>query len=198
MCYNPVVQVSKRPFLSAALAVLSSGALPFSLGSVSAGAGLLAAASLGACSASPARAPLGAAAADWNESEVTWYDYGAGLAEGKRRGLPILLVFYTDWCPHCHNYSRLFHDPEVVRLSRAFVMVRVERDGNRDVSAVYDIDGDYIPRTFFLAPNAAVLTDLTGGNEEFRYFLDEHDPTELCAMMLLALERLGVAEPPGS
>jgi thiol-disulfide isomerase/thioredoxin len=120
------------------------------------------------------------------------------LAAGKGQGKPILLVFYTDWCPHCHNYSRLFHDPEVVRLSRAFVMIRVERDGNRDISAVYDIDGDYIPRTFFLAPNGAVLTDLTADNDEFRYFFDEHDPTELCAMMLLALERLGVPEPQGA
>jgi thiol:disulfide interchange protein len=161
-------------------------------------AAVCAGASSGACSAQPARAPLGSAPGDWNAGEVAWSGYAAGLAEGKSKGRPVLLVFYTDWCPHCHNYSRLFHDPEVVRLSRAFVMIRVERDGNRDVSAVYDIDGDYIPRTFFLAPSGAVLTDLTGENEAFRYFFDEHDPTELVAMMQLALERLGVSEPTGS
>jgi thiol:disulfide interchange protein len=160
---------------------------------------VLAAASFGAaCSGQPARAPLGSARADWNSNEIAWSDYAAGLAEGKLEGSPVLLVFYTDWCPHCHNYSKLFHDPEVVRLSRAFVMIRVERDGNRDVSKVYDLDGDYIPRTFFLAPSGAVLTDLTGDNEAFRYFFDEHDPTELITMMQLALERLGVSEPAGS
>lgn len=149
------------------------------------------------CGSPPARAPLGtegAEGADWNAA-VAWREYAAGLAEAKQQGRPVLLVFYTDWCPHCHNYSRLFHDPEVVRLSRAFVMVRVERDANRDISQVYALDGDYIPRTFFLAPSGVVLSDLTGDNEEFRYFFDEHDPTELLAMMQRALDRLGVPEP---
>jgi thiol-disulfide isomerase/thioredoxin len=193
------VLISKwRLMLCAALGAPLPAASLSGGGALAAGASLALAASLVACSNAPARAPLGAAAADWNASEVAWAGYEAGLAEAKRQGKPVLLVFYTDWCPHCHNYSRLFHDPEVVRLSRAFVMVRVERDGNRDISAVYAIDGDYIPRTFFLAPSGAVLTDLIGGNEEFRYFFDEHDPTELIAMMQLALERLGVSEPVGS
>ena len=105
----------------------------------------------------------------------------------------MVLVFYTDWCPHCHEYSRLFHDPEIVRLSRRFVMIRVERDGHRDISAVYDLDGQYIPRTFFLSPAGVVLTDLGSDHDEFRYFLDERDPGELIDRMLRALERLGPA-----
>jgi protein-disulfide reductase (glutathione) len=134
---------------------------------------------------------LARAPSDWNVGEVAWMPYEAGLAAGKARQKPIVLVFYTDWCPHCHNYSRLFHDPEVVRLSQQFVMIRVERDGHRDISAQYDIDGEYIPRTFFLTPAGSVLTELTSDNDDFRYFLDEHDPAELIALMQRALERLG-------
>jgi thiol-disulfide isomerase/thioredoxin len=143
------------------------------------------------CYGVPATAPFASAPPDWNPEEIAWAEYAAGLASGKTQGKPIVLIFYTDWCPHCHEYSRLFHAPEIVRLSRLFVMVRVERDGNREISAVYDIDGEYIPRTFFLTPTAAVLTDLGSDNDEFRYFLDEHDPAELVDLMQRALERVG-------
>jgi hypothetical protein len=138
-----------------------------------------------------AGSPLAQAPSDWNAGEVAWMPYEAGLAAGKARQKPIVLVFYTDWCPHCHNYSRLFHDPELVRLSQQFVMIRVERDGHRDISARYDIDGEYIPRTFFLTPSGSILTELTSDNDDFRYFLDEHDPAELVALMQLALDRVG-------
>jgi thiol-disulfide isomerase/thioredoxin len=144
-----------------------------------------------ACYGVPVAAPFASAPSDWNSGEIAWAEYRSGLVTARAEGKPIVLIFYTDWCPHCHNYSRLFHDPDLVRLSRQFVMIRVERDGNRDISAVYDIDGEYIPRTFFLAPTGAVLTDLDSGDEDFRYFLDEHDPAQLSALMLRALERVG-------
>jgi thiol:disulfide interchange protein len=148
----------------------------------------LAAGALG-CAPGRASAPGELPPADWNGGGVAWLPYVEGLAAAKARNQPIVLVFYTDWCPHCHNYSRLFHDPEVARLSSRFVMIRVEGDGHRELSARYDIDGEYIPRTFFLTPSGAVLTELTSDNEDFLYFLDEHDPTELVMLMQLALER---------
>jgi thiol:disulfide interchange protein len=153
---------------------------------------LVASLSLGASGcmgAGAAGAAFADAPSDWNVREVAWMPYEAGLASGKAQQKPIVLVFYTDWCPHCHNYSRLFHDPELVRLSQQFVMIRVERDGHREVSARYDVDGEYIPRTFFLTPTGSVLTELTSDNDDYRYFLDEHDPTELIALMQRALER---------
>jgi thiol-disulfide isomerase/thioredoxin len=125
--------------------------------------------------------------ADWNERAVRWLPYEAGMARGQAERRPILLVFYTDWCPHCHNYSRVFHDPEVVRLARDFVMIRVERDSSRELSERYDIDGEYIPRTFFLTPAGDLRSELRSTNPEFRYFLDERDPAELIALMRRAL-----------
>jgi glutaredoxin len=102
-----------------------------------------------------------------------------------------VLIFYTDWCPHCHNYSRLFHDPEVARLAASFVMIRVERDGHRDISARYALDGEYIPRTFFLSPQGVLIPGLDSGREQYRYYLDEHDASELTSRMEEALERAG-------
>lgn len=153
------------------------------------------AASLGCVGAGAASPPLADAPTDWNVREVEWMPYEAGMAAAKAEHKPIVLVLYTDWCPHCHNYSRLFHDPELVRLSRAFVMIRVERDEHRDIGAIYDIDGEYVPRTFLMTPTGAVLTDLASDNDDFRYFLDEHDPAELIALMRRALERTGTPPP---
>jgi thioredoxin-like negative regulator of GroEL len=143
------------------------------------------------CTPVAASAPGELPPADWNVGGVHWLPYEEGLATAKANNQPIVLIFYTDWCPHCHNYSRLFHDPEVVRSSSRFVMIRVERDGHRDISSRYDIDGEYIPRTFFLKPTGAVLSELTSDNDDFLYFLDEHDPAELIALMQLALEQAG-------
>lgn len=129
--------------------------------------------------------------ADWNDSGINWRPYEAGLAEARATGKPVVLIFYTDWCPHCHNYSRLFHDPEVARLAASFVMVRVERDGHRDISARYALDGEYIPRTFFLSPEGVLIPGLDSGREQYRYYLDEHDPSELTSRMEEVLETSG-------
>jgi thiol-disulfide isomerase/thioredoxin len=142
-----------------------------------------------ACARSARSDPLTRAPPDWNAGEIAWRPYAEGLEEARASGKPAVLIFYTDWCPHCHNYSRLFHDAELVRLAASFVMIRVERDANRDISARYDLDGEYIPRTFFLGPDGMPLPGLDTGRGEYRYFLDEHDPTELISLMLEVLER---------
>ena len=125
---------------------------------------------------------------DWNPKQIEWQPYALGLKAAAREHKPIVLVFYTDWCPHCHNYSRVFHDPRVVEASRAFVMIRIERDGDPELSQEYVLDGDYIPRTFFLLPSADVIKQLHSGNTDFRYFLDEYEPDQLLELMKKAQE----------
>jgi len=125
---------------------------------------------------------------DWNPKQVAWQPYALGLRAAARDNKPIVLVFYTDWCPHCHNYSRVFHDPRVVEASRAFVMIRIERDGDPELSQEYNLDGDYIPRTFFLLPSGEVLEQLHPERTDFRYFLDEYEPDELLQLMQQARE----------
>lgn len=125
--------------------------------------------------------------ADWNHKGIEWRPYALGLRDARKANKPIVLVFYTDWCPHCHNYSRVFHDPRLIEQSRAFVMIRVERDGNRDISQEYDLDGDYIPRTLFLNPDATVIEELRLDRSEYRYFLNEYEADETLSMMQKAL-----------
>jgi len=125
---------------------------------------------------------------DWNPKQVAWQPYALGLRAAAREHKPIVLVFYTDWCPHCHNYSRVFHDPRVVEASRDFVMIRIERDGDPELSQEYVLDGDYVPRTFFLASSGEVMDQVHTGRADFRYFLDEYEPEQLLQLMQKARE----------
>jgi thiol:disulfide interchange protein len=135
-------------------------------------------------------APLEArAGGDWNDAGVAWRPYADGLAEAKSENKPICLVFYTDWCPHCTNYAGVFHDPRVVEQSKSFVMIRVNKDENAEVSAKFAPDGEYIPRTYFLAPDGTLRPEITEARPSYKYFYNEKDPSSLLRGMATALEK---------
>lgn len=127
------------------------------------------------------------AGGDWNDAGIAWKSLDAGLAEAKSADKPVCLVFYTDWCPHCTNYSRVFHDKAVVEAAKSFVMVRINKDQDAAASAKYAPDGQYIPRTFFLKSDGTLRTDVTEQRDQYRYFYDEDDPASLLRAMKTAL-----------
>src|SRR5262249_36106763 len=79
-------------------------------------------------------APAARAGGDWNEAGVAWKGYDEGVALAKKEKKPICLIFFTEWCPHCKNYSGVFHDDKVVETSKKFVMIRLDKDKNQEVS----------------------------------------------------------------
>jgi protein-disulfide reductase (glutathione) len=130
------------------------------------------------------------AGADWNDDGIAWLNYQDALESAKESGKPICLVFYTDWCPHCTAYSRVFHDEAVVKKSKAFVMVRLNRDEQRELSARHAPDGEYIPRTLFLSPDGRLDASLQAPRDKYKYFYDENDPASLLDGMDRALAKL--------
>ena len=131
------------------------------------------------------------AGGDWNDAGVGWQAYDAGLAKAKQEKKPVMLVVFTEWCPHCSNYSKLFHDPKVVEKSRQFVMVRVDKDKQPDVSKKHAPDGEYIPRTYFLSSDGVLAPDIAAKRDRYRYFYNESDPNDVLAAMDSALAKLG-------
>jgi thiol:disulfide interchange protein len=131
-----------------------------------------------------------AGAENWNDANIHWMAYDEGLAAAKKSHQPICLIFYTTWCPHCGNYSKLFSDPEVVKKSRSFVMIRLDKDKNQELSQKYKPDGEYIPRTYFLSPDGALDESLAEQREQFKYFYSESNPASILAGMDRALKKL--------
>jgi len=133
------------------------------------------------------------AGGDWNDAGVAWKPYEQGLAEAKESKKPVCLIFYTEWCPHCTNYAKLFHNAALIELSKKFVMIRIDKDKDSATSAKYAPDGDYIPRTFFLTSDGTLLDKVTEQRDNYKYFYDVSDPASVMRSMNAVL-----ATPPAS
>lgn len=135
-------------------------------------------------SVAPARA-----AHDWND-KIQWQPYEQGLAAAKKDKKPVMLIFFTEWCPHCGNYAKVFHDEKVVEKSKQFVMIHLDKDKNAEISRQYVPDGEYIPRTYFLSSDGKLDASLAAPRPEYKYFYDEKDPASILAGMEAALKKL--------
>ena len=131
-----------------------------------------------------------AGAEDWNDRNIRWMSYNDGLVAAKKQHKPICLIFYTTWCPHCANYSKLFSDPKVVEKAKSFVMIRLDKDKNKELSKKYSPDGEYIPRTYFLSSKGQLDVSLTEQRPQYKYFYGESNPASILAGMDRALQKL--------
>jgi protein-disulfide reductase (glutathione) len=128
-----------------------------------------------------------AAGGDWNDSGVSWQSYEAGLAKAKEEKKPVMLIFYTDWCPHCTKYSGIFHNSDVVEMSKKFVMIRLNKEKNPSLSGKYAPDGEYIPRTFFLTSEGELRPSIHEQRDKYQYFYSTTDPASILRAMKEAL-----------
>lgn len=151
-------------------------------------AAVVACVSLGLFAASCTPPPPAPAPVEKVATEVTWKGYEEGLAEARASGKPVCLIFYTDWCPHCRNYHKVFEDPAVIAMSQKFVMIHLNKDMEPATSAKYAPDGEYIPRTYFLKPDGTLMPEVTEQREQYRYFYDESDPASVLRSMKLVSE----------
>lgn len=115
-----------------------------------------------------------AAQPDWNESQIQWYGYHAGMKEAERTGKPVVLIFYAQWCPTCHAYKRIFAQSAIVDLAQQLIMIRVDIDEEPELSARYNFDGDYVPRTFVVSSDTQVHHDIYA-KKRYRYFIKASD-----------------------
>ena len=127
---------------------------------------------------------------DWNLEGIDWQGFDQGLKLAAAQHKPICLIFSTEWCPHCRRYSGVFHDAQVVEMSKNFVMIHLDKDKNRELSKRFSPDGEYIPRTYFLNSQGQLDEGLHVNRPKYKYFYDEKNPQSLLAGMQAALKKL--------
>jgi thiol:disulfide interchange protein len=132
---------------------------------------------------------------DWNDANIAWKSLDDGLPLAKKEQKPICLIVFTEWCPHCKNYSQVFHDPKVVEKAKQFVMIHADQDKEKDKTAAYAPDGGYIPRTLFLNPDGTLNKDVHAPRPQYQYFYDEKDPVAVLAGMDEALKKPQASKP---
>ncbi len=96
---------------------------------------------------------------------IAWSAYSEErLAEASQRGRPVFIDSFADWCIPCKELDKLtFSHPEVIVVSREFVMLKADLTSNKDESAKafskkFGIKG--VPTLIFLKPDGTEIKGL--------------------------------------
>ena len=120
---------------------------------------------------------------DWNNPVIPWKTYEQGMREMARTNKPAVLVLQAEWCLVCQDYQQIFADKLVEGYADEFVFILADVEKQPELQRRYDVDGDYIPRTFLLEPNGDLMHQATGGYDRQRFFVNPYDAQELGGLL---------------
>jgi thioredoxin 1 len=73
----------------------------------------------------------------------------------------LVMDFYADWCEYCREMEETtYRNPEVIRLSRDFVMAKVNVDKHQLLTEYFKVDG--LPTLIFAIPKQGEITRVEG------------------------------------
>ena len=96
------------------------------------------------------------------QESIQWMtDYDTGLERARIERKPVMIGFYTTWCYYCKVLdAKTYPDPEVVRLSKQFVCIKINSDRRRDLARTYRVTGT--PMIVFLSRDGLEKSRLIG------------------------------------
>jgi len=92
--------------------------------------------------------------------------YQSALAESKKTGKPLLVVFSATWCPPCQaNKKKVYPSAAVQPYHNKFVWAYLDMDdaANQKVAEEFGVNG--IPHIQFLDKNGKSLDKVVGGTQ---------------------------------
>jgi len=120
-------------------------------------------------------------------ADITWQSFDDGLNLAKRHKRPMIVVIEKPWCLACQTLSKVFVESDDVQaLSKQFIMTRL--DSEETTGEIFQLDGKYYPRLFFLDHTGKILEDLQnwGGSSSTKYFYSSE--REVAEVMRRALD----------
>lgn len=84
-----------------------------------------------------------------------------GFELARQTGKPLMIVFYTDWCPNCKLLDRnAFTAPAVIGESQNFVNLRINAEKRQDYAGQFGVNS--YPTVVFFNPAGSVLNRFSG------------------------------------
>jgi thiol-disulfide isomerase/thioredoxin len=77
-------------------------------------------------------------ASEWFEGTA---GYQSAVSQNKRTGKPVLLYFYTTWCPVCRRFDQgTFKDKQVAAYLEPFMKVRIDAEKEEELAYEYNVE----------------------------------------------------------
>jgi len=127
---------------------------------------------------------------------IEWKPFRTALQEAERLGKPIFLLLHKSRCGACRRLKgEMSSSKELAELSDQFLMVNAEDDEDPHRNPIYNIDGGYVPRLFFLGPDGHPTPVFNeAGQASYKYFY--YTAEQILASMKRALSVMGSSNPP--
>ncbi len=90
----------------------------------------------------------------YHPHKIQWITYSDSIIEqAQKEHKPVIIDFYADWCMSCVQIEKkIFHDPEIIDMSKRFVMIRMDlthqTPSQRALLKRFDIKG--LPTILFI------------------------------------------------
>lgn len=130
---------------------------------------------------------LPATAADFPKGSPKFAtNYRAAVAEAKKSGKPLIVVFSAAWCPPCQQMKKsVYPSAEVTPMHDKFIWAYLDVDETENAEVVKKLKVETIPHIEFLDKNGKSL-----GNQ-----LDANSPAAFAKTLQGILKKAGAESP---